>query len=487
VKPQELNTSSAATNTPTRGLRSSRKGRPFTAPLTVLLGVAIIALIVRLAPLLRDSVGMNPDSGRYIELAQGFNHGCGFARRLDGSCRAVETLRTPGYPLFLAAMPNLRTAVAIQGLVGAAVCLLVGLYVWRCWGLMAGVAAELLVAFDIPSILFGAMIMSDILFQALVTTGVVLGLWVIARGRNDRMAIAGIVVAAILFGVAISVRPLGVVLPIFAVLPVFLLPRVSWRGTITIALLAGAIPALVIFGWMARNARWTGVWILSTDGPIDLYYYKAAGFVWYRSDKSFRAVEDDLGRDLGWPMRDFTEVPPTLQPEMIQRTFAIVRNDPGASLIMTLRCLAWLAIVPERGNLDAYLGTNAGADSYFAASGNITERIQEMLRSPLLTTLIALQFLAIVFVWIGVARALGTLRHKSARERSLILIPLILTFAFLGLAAGAESIARYRLPVTPMLAVLAAIGWFGRFIVVGGNSESGGIQTAPSPAAVTAD
>jgi hypothetical protein len=221
---------------------------------------------------------------------------------------------------------------------------------------------------------------------------------------------------------------------------------------------------------MARNARSTGVWILSTDGPIDLYYYKAAGFVWYRSDKSFQSAQDDLGRELGWPMRNFTEVPPTLQHEMMRRTIQIVRNDPAASLIMTMRCFAWLAIVPERGNLDAYLATNAGG-SYFAASGNVRERIREMLHSPLLTALIGLQFLMIVFVWVGVLRALATLRHKSSLERSLILIPLILTFAFLGLAAGAESIARYRLPVVPLLAILAAIGWFGRFSIVHQNGK----------------
>jgi len=353
---------------------------------------------------------------------------------------------------------------------GAATCLLVGLYVWKFWGLMAGVAAELLMALDIPSVLFGAMIMSDILFQALVTTGVILGLWVIARRRNDRIATAGILGGATLCGVAVLVRPLGVVLPVFAALPAFLLPRISWRRSITIGLLAFVIPAVVVFGWMARNARSTGVWILSTDGPIDLYYYKAAGFVWYRSDKSFQSVQDDLGRDLGWPMRNFTEVPPALQREMMRRTIQIVRNDPGASLIMTLRCLAWLAIVPERGNLDAYLATDAGG-SYFAASGNVRERIREMLHSPLLTALVVLQFMMIVFVWAGVVRAFVTLGHKSALERSLILIPLILVFAFLGLAAGAESIARYRLPVSPLLAILAASGWFGRFMTSRHNAD----------------
>lgn len=81
-----------------------------------------MGLLLRLAPLLRHDVVVNPDSGRYIELEQGLRHGCGFARWTNGACgAAVETFRTPGYPLFLAAMPNLRTAVAIQGIAGAGV------------------------------------------------------------------------------------------------------------------------------------------------------------------------------------------------------------------------------------------------------------------------------------------------------------------------------------------------------------------------------
>ena len=469
VKLKDSHISSAAPDTSTVTSVSSLNRHLSGLSSVLLLSVAVVALLLRLAPVLR-SVGMNPDSGRYIELAQGLKHGCGFSRWLHGSCVTIETLRTPGYPLFLAAMPNLPTAIAVQGILGTAICLLVGLYVWKFWGLMAGVAAELLMALDIPSVLFGAMIMSDILFQALVATGVVLGFWVIARQLNDRTAAVGILVGATLCGVAVLVRPLGVVLPVFAALPVFFLPRVSWRRSIAIGLLAFLIPSLVVLGWMARNARTTEVWILSTDGPIDLYYYKAAGFVWYRSDKSFQSVQDDLGRDLGWPMRNFTEVPPTLQHEMMRRTIQIVRNDPSASLIMTLRCLVWLAIVPERGNLDAYLATNAGG-SYFAASSDVRERIREMLHSPLLTALVGLQFLLIVFIWTGVLRALVTLGGRSAQERSLILIPLILTFAFLLLASGAESIARYRLPVAPLLAILAGIGWFGRFSIVHQNGN----------------
>jgi hypothetical protein len=453
----------------------------------VLLGIAIVALSIRLAPLLRDGVVTNPDSRSYIELAQGLNHGCGFARWRNNSCGTVETFRTPGYPLFLAAMPSLRTAVAVQAVMGAAVCLLIGLFVLDYWGPTAAVVAELIVAFDIPSILFGAMILSDLPFQFLVTVGVVLGLWASARDSNDPRATTAIIMGAILFGVAILVRPIGIILTVFAALPVFLLPRISWRRTMTTALLACAIPSIFTLCWMVRNHHRTGVCTLSTVGSLNLYFYRAAGIVWFRGDKSFPAVQEEFGRALGWPMRDFSDAPPSLEPAMKQRALRIIRKDPVAFILMTMRCLLWLMVVPERADLNGFLGTNAGATSYPAASSNIGARIQEMRRSWPLTALVASQFLITILVWIGVGRMLTGLCNKSAVETRMILFMLMLTMGFLGLASGAESVARFRLPVIPLLAVLAAIGWSGRFTMVSRNSTGGGARTEHRPAAVTAD
>ena len=316
------------------------------------------------------------------------------------------------------------------------------------------------------------MIMSDILFQAEVVAGIVLALWIIWRGQSDCVAFAGVLIAAVLFAMATMVRPLGIVLPLFAALPAVLLPRLSWRRAICMALLAFAISSSTPFAWIARNVQRTGVWILSTDGPIDLYYYKAAGIRWYRGNKSYPAVQDELGRELGWPMQQFTDVPPSLQHEMIRRALKIILHDPVASANMTLRCLGWLAIVPERGSLDGVLGTGtvtpyssmaSASRPRFAASGNVTTRVHEMLRSPLLTALVAVQCVTMIFVWTGVARALVGLGLKPTLERRMILIPFLLAIAFLGLSAGAESVARCRIPVMPLLAMIAAVGWFGQF------------------------
>ena len=358
MKPQGSNISSGVPAASRKTLTSTRGGGSISAPLPILPGIAIIGLLVRLMPLLY-SIAMDPDSPRYIELAERLHYGCGFARLIDGKCAAPETLLTPGYPFFLAGMPNLQTAVALQGIIGAAVCLLIALFVRRCWGLRAAITAELILVFDVPSILIGITVMSDIVFQALIAAGVVMLLWVISRERGDRIAITTVVVAALVFGVAILVRPLGIVLTVFAAFPVLLLPKISWRRSLPVALLAFLIPSSVAFGWMARNAYRTGVWTLSTDGPIDLYYFKAAGVIWYRGDQSFQSVQDDLGRQLGWPQQYYTDVPPSLQPVMMRRAKHILMSDPAGTMIMTLRCLGWLAVVPVRGSLNEYLGANA--------------------------------------------------------------------------------------------------------------------------------
>jgi len=95
-----------------------------------------------------------------------------------------------------------------------------------------------------------------------------------------------------------------------------------------------------------------------------------------------------------------------------------------------------------------------------------------------------------VFVWTGVARALVGLGLKPTLERRMILIPFLLAIAFLGLSAGAESVARYRIPVMPLLAMIAAVGWFGRFKEAKRTAflvrPSGDKKMAPSPGSARA-
>jgi hypothetical protein len=100
---------------------------------------------------------------------------------------------------------------------------------------------------------------------------------------------------------------------------------------------------------------------------------------------------------------------------MTCRSLEIFVHDPVGTLAMTLRCMIWLPIVPDRGNLNKLLGTNAGAHSFLAATGQIRARIRELLNSSTLTALVALQVMLIVLIWVGVAHRCATSRTESER------------------------------------------------------------------------
>ena len=401
------------------------------------------------------------DSPRYLQLANGLPAGCGFARLVGRHCGAPEVFRTPGYPLFLALIPSLRMVVVVQALLGAALCVLLGLAVSRYWGFRAGVIAELLLVLDVPTIVEGSQIMSDVLFQVLLAVALLIQLWCIARNRCDRRCIAAALSAAALLAVALLVRPVGILLPLIAPLPfALMLPAAGWRKTILLGLAAFALPALVMGGWIARNDARTGVPTLSTNVAINLYYYNAGGVLRYRSGETFQVVMDRLARNIGLPdARDYPNTPAAFAPLMAARGTRILLHDPLATFIVTARTIAWLMLVPDRGSLNDLLGTNAGATSYLAATAQLRERFTQMWRSPLLTALVAMQFALILAMWIGVGFALYACVDKSPRDASLVLIPFAVGMAMMVLAAGAEAYARYRMPALPLLALVAGVGW----------------------------
>jgi len=426
--------------------------------------LGILALALRLAPMLRSGsewAMANPDSPRYVELAAGLRSGCGFARLIDRRCGPPEVLRTPGYPLFLTVMPSLRAVVAVQAIIGAALCVLVGSFVSFYWGGCAGAIAELLLALDVPSIVQGSQIMSDVLFQALLAAVVIVQLCVIARRQYDALSVGLGIGAALILAIAILVRPVGVLLPLIAPIPfLFVPPEVSWRKTIALCVAALALPALVMGGWMARNAARTGTWTFSTDVAINLYYFKAGGVILYRTGQNFPDLMDRMARELGMPdARDYCDTFPALESRMLSDSAHILLHDPLTTFLVTTRSLVWLALVPDRASLNELLGTDAGATSYLAATTQLGERVRRLLRSPLLTVLVTFQFVLLVVTWIGVGRALAGIRKKPVREVAMILIPFFVAMAMMMLAAGAEAYARFRIPAMPFLTMLAGIGW----------------------------
>ena len=428
----------------------------------VLIGIA--ALFIRLAPLARGDLKFQTgwDAADYIPLAQGIQHGCGFARFENGHCAGADVSRPPGYPFFVAMMPGLRTVLVVQAFLGAALCIWLGWFVSTRWGSSAGLTAAALLAADIPSIVYGAMIMSEALFQFLLTGAILLQLSAIILDELNARTAARVFAAAGLLAGAAMIRPTGIFLPMFAPLPFLLLMKgTNWPCALVFGVLAFAIPIAAMLAWTARNQRVAGVNAMSTDSAVTIFYYNAAGVLAYATHRSFDEASTELVHEIG-RQGDASATPAKFTQAMIRQSLKIFAEHPFAALVVTVRGLILVATVPDRNELNELIGTNGGGPLGLAPSFDITKRIRRTMKSPALAILVLVQLILNLFVWAGVARGLFRIDWNSKIEVACVLIPLGAAFAMLACAASPVAHARFRVPAIPFLAMLAGIGWLGR-------------------------
>ena len=170
------------------------------------------------------------------------------------SANEPTAFRPPGYPMMLAGvhavgdpLPGSRWTKArvANALLGTLAVALIGLVAAQLWSRRTAFAAMAVLAVDLPLILVGGSLMSDTLFVTLVLATVLAGL----RGEGSRRALAWAAGTGALVGVATLIRPTAVVLLVPLGLAMAWRP---WRPAVALVLVAAT--ALVIAPWTVRNA-----------------------------------------------------------------------------------------------------------------------------------------------------------------------------------------------------------------------------------------
>jgi hypothetical protein len=439
--------------------------------------IAIFAIVIRLAPSwfhqsMDFAVYPPPnDSIHYLQAADGLQHGCGFARLSDGVCQKAEVLRTPAYPLMLAALPGVRAAIAAQCVMAGIMCALMALWVRRRWNVTAALVAEAIFACDMPSYTAANVIMSDALFQFLLFLAV-MPVLIVATGEDRRLkSWAWTIPAAVAAGLAIMTRPIGLLLPVVMGVPFLFAPRFSVRRRCTFGAVALLIPTLVMGGWIGRNYRVAHFLGLSTVSAINLYFYVAANVVARETGASLEQVQRSFGESLGvkWPhIFDPAVQSPELTQRMMQLGESIMRDHPRQVLLMTLQTTIYVSIFPDRSALARVLGTAGGYSDFRVglvsgapSASKFRDEIQRLFQSPLLTILMIFQMVLIIFMWFGVGRALLRSLGGGSDYRLWVLYLTATAMLFILLAGvGGGMGVRLRTPAVPFLAIVAALGYF---------------------------
>jgi 4-amino-4-deoxy-L-arabinose transferase-like glycosyltransferase len=393
--------------------------------------VTVLALLTRLGYFLviRGGSLTAPDSVDYLSLAARLAHDGRYAS--PGAIFPADLNRPPGYPVLLAltnvlAHISLQRVALIQILLGAAfaggLTCVVGRWLGSRYGLVAGLA----MALDWSTVLYTPLILADALFAMVFATGIALVVSCLVR-RSMRDAVLG----GAALGLATLLKPAGIVALIAVALAICVKPRANWRAVPTII-----VCGLVVLPWAVRNDDRYGIFTLSTIDTVNLYFYTAEGVahepLFFRQPPALSAADLALPR-----FREARGNASQLNSRLRSQAWEEIRSHLPKAVLQEL----W-------GVLHVVLGT--GKDTL--ANSTRDQRIPAVIGTVLpLGQLLLMWLLAVV----------GTVTAWRRRtiQRTVLVLLVAATLAIILPAGGPVGNSRFRLPVMPIVCVLAALGW----------------------------
>jgi len=434
----------------TAGRSASRRRRVLQAALILTLVVPRLLLVGN--GFAEPQRGLLTDSAGYLELADSL--------RLEGRFHASEheeSLRTPGYPAFLALIQTMFGEDT--GFLVAAQVLLTLLTAWLLFrtarglgGERAGLAAAGLYALSPNALFWAGTIMSETLFAFWLTLALALLVEGLLR-QAWRWSAAG----GLALGLGVLTRPIGLYLaPLWAagaLLAGWRLAEGRRRWAHAAALLLAAL--LPVLAWQTRN-------LLVHDS--------------FRLTASFRTVFVDytaastLGDALGIS-RDEAAAQLQQSPDAFAAALAVVRAYPGSLARVALQGIARTALGTEAGTWAGILTGGGYASSGLLESllrgdlGGIAEALRLRLQASedrLGTELLLWGMLYSAAV--SLLGLLGLLRLRWMRPGGLrwVYALVLLSVAYMIVLPLTIGDARFRVPVEPLLAVLGAMALLAR-------------------------
>jgi 4-amino-4-deoxy-L-arabinose transferase-like glycosyltransferase len=446
-------------------LTSKNSGSQFNRSIVVclLLAVALFtrlwlwSLVVQTDP----SRFLRPDSASYLDSAAALAEIGRFAAAPDQPANP-QHFRTPGYPLYLAALYRLAGGndVRLVALSQVALSLLtLALVYWlgrRLWNRTTGALAVALLVLDLPSLTYTLFVMSETLFTLLLLLGAIALMMLVepATGARIRWALAG----GILLGLATLVRPVSY----YLALPLGVgVSWLGWRGgwgralvvRCLLALLASY--ALLVGAWQVRNFVQTGDPAISSVMANNLYFYRAAGVIALRDGVSLESAQTQLRSGL-----------PALQGVALNRWMSeqgmiLVRTHPGLALRSQINGALTMMAGLGDGWLTALLTGTPGVASaaWELLSTPSWEHWRDWaLERPMSFAAFWLSAAQLFVVYTGVALWWFN-RWRARRLAGVDLLFWLVIVYFILLSAGPEANSRFRAPIMPFLALYAAAGW----------------------------
>ena len=203
---------------------------------------------------------------------------------------------------------------------------------------------------------------------------------------------------------------------------------------------------------MVRNHEQTGEYFLNTISSINLYEYRAAWNIAYRNKRGFFSVQRELQSNKQELRSELGLNEAQLATHVSAEALRIIIDTPVETIIQG-----------GRGFLNLYLGIFNSAIDDLAKNMGITHP------SVIAISIKALVICHLVAVYLG-CLWFGLYLLRGQKD-DLVKLSIMLITYFTLLSIGAETYARFRIPITPFIVLISALGW-ERFIEKHNNALS---------------
>jgi 4-amino-4-deoxy-L-arabinose transferase-like glycosyltransferase len=395
-----------------------------------------------------------PDTNSYLDPGRNLLlHG----RFVEAGLPELE--RTPGYPLFLA-LTSMAGPVA-AALAQVALSVLSVVLVWRLARAVfrdgrIALAAAWIFAFEPLSVTFSILLLSETLFLALFLLSLERLAEFLRERRLSVLAAAGVCLAAATF-----VRPVTYYL-LFALAAGFSavfarVPSLRWKAPAV--LLLSVLPWLA--AWQIRNRMETGFGGFSSIQREDLYFLIAAEVKGRVEHRPLTEVQHELGYNdeqlflarhpaaAKWNQAQRLEF-------MQSEASRVLRAHPSVFLRTHFAGTMRVALNPGAAVLISLLNTPVDDETF------LRERDQGPLRAELWMARRHPWQMAVMAVLEGLLLALYGLAVRGAvrggAPGACLWLLVGVSLYFLAISGGAIAAARMRLPVMPVVCIMAAAG-----------------------------
>jgi 4-amino-4-deoxy-L-arabinose transferase-like glycosyltransferase len=444
--------------------------RVFPRSLVFVMAVALAArlaaplagfALARPAPLWHE-----PDTAGYVTAASQLVRTGRF-----GTVEQPEIVRTPGYPLLLA----IGTAAGHVDVITIALqiafgCLTVGLVYATAQVAFErreiALASAWFCACEPLSVLYASKLLSETLFTTLIAAT----LWLLARDAR-RPSWISLFAAAFAVAAAALVRPIAYFLPGWLALVIFLggcTWAARWKSLVRAALFLIAAMAPLV-GWQVRNNWVAGYAGFSAISDINLYYYEAVPVLAAQRGLAPPALADlqaELGfhDDLAYLRRhpEQRQWPAARRFAWLRReALRILQANPGTALSVHLAGIIHTLTDSGRNAYTHFLRLEAenhpSARLAARPPPSPIARLMAALREK--PSILLIHGLLAVTLAVYLALALVGVAAAAVWRNRFLWPAVAIGFYLLALSGGPAGYHRFRLPLVPVLSLLAGSGW----------------------------